>query len=158
MVIQQFLRETIMSAVFLTIQLVILLTKYYNNWLVLCFGYLIRQCEDFKKFISVLSNLYLFLKNSSSKQAVFRHQEWKAYDLLSLTLIKETRAQSKQLGQRPIFLLKGTPQISPNPIHTHYWKFCIKIMPCIAFIKEGRIWNTCNVFVWIRVWQLWHVG
>lgn len=106
MVIQQFLRETIMSAVFLTIQLVILLRKYYNNWLVLCFGYLISQSEDFKKFISVLSNLYLLLKNSSLKQAVFRHQEWKAYDLLSFTLIKETRAQSKKLGQRPIFLLK----------------------------------------------------
>ena len=57
-----------------------------NHCLALCFAHLIPQFEDFKKFDGLL-NLYLLLKNSSKKQAIFDEVQ-KAYELTSLKLIK----------------------------------------------------------------------
>ena len=58
-----------------------------NHRLALCFAHLIPQFEDFKKFDGLLLNLYLLLKNSSVKQAIFDEVQ-KAYELTSLKLIK----------------------------------------------------------------------
>ena len=58
-----------------------------NHRLALCFAHLIPQFEDFKKFDGLLLNLYLLLKNSSVKQAIFDEVQ-KAYKLTSLNLIK----------------------------------------------------------------------
>ena len=57
-----------------------------NHRLALCFAHLIPLFEDFKKFDGLL-NLYLLLKNSSVKQAIFDEVQ-KAYELTSLKLIK----------------------------------------------------------------------
>ena len=60
---------------------------YQNHLLALCFAHLIPQFEDFKKFNGLLLNIYLLLKNSSMKQAIFDEVQ-KAYELTSLKLIK----------------------------------------------------------------------
>lgn len=60
---------------------------YQNHCLALCFAHLTPQYAHFKKFDSLLLNLYLLLKNSSVKQVIFDKVE-KAYELTSLKLIK----------------------------------------------------------------------
>ena len=58
-----------------------------NHCLALRFAHLTPQYAHFKKFDSLLLNLYLLLKNSSVKQVIFDKVE-KAYELTSLKLIK----------------------------------------------------------------------
>ena len=58
-----------------------------NHRLALCFAHLIPQYEEFKNFDALLLNLYLLMKNSSVKQAMFEEVQ-SAYGLTSLKLIK----------------------------------------------------------------------
>ena len=58
-----------------------------NHRLALCFAHLIPQYEDFIKFDSLLLNLFLIMKHSNVKSAIFEEVQG-AYGLKSLKLIK----------------------------------------------------------------------
>ena len=58
-----------------------------NHRLALCFAHLVPQYEVFEKFDSLLLNLFLLMKNSSVKQAIFKEVQ-SAYGLILLKLIK----------------------------------------------------------------------
>ena len=58
-----------------------------NHRLALCFAHLLPRYEEFKEFDALLLNLYLIMKHSNVKTAIFEEVQ-EAYDLKSLKLIK----------------------------------------------------------------------
>jgi len=58
-----------------------------HHRLALCFAHLVPQFQEFSKFDGLLLNLYLLLKHSGVKQAIFEELQ-NAYDLPTLKLIK----------------------------------------------------------------------
>ena len=58
-----------------------------NHRLALCFAHLIPKYEDFKTFDSLLLNLFLLLKHSNVKTAIFEEVQ-EAYGMKSLKLVK----------------------------------------------------------------------
>ena len=81
-----------------------------NHRLALCFSHLIPFYKQFENFDGLLLNLYLMLKNSTVKTAIFEEVQ-KSYDLKSLKLIKAAVTRWLSHGKAVQRVLVRYPQL-----------------------------------------------